>query len=40
MNTEERDVGKTEYLSSCGACHGSDAKGRGPVADQLKSSAC
>jgi mono/diheme cytochrome c family protein len=33
---QKRDVGQTEYLSSCGACHGSDARGRGPMADQLK----
>jgi hypothetical protein len=33
---QKHDVGQTEYLSSCGACHGSDAKGRGPMADQLK----
>jgi mono/diheme cytochrome c family protein len=30
------DVGKSEYLSSCGSCHGDDAKGKGPLADQLK----
>jgi mono/diheme cytochrome c family protein len=30
------DVGQTEYLSNCGSCHGNDAKGKGPVADQLK----
>jgi mono/diheme cytochrome c family protein len=30
------DLGKTEYLSSCGPCHGSDAKGKGALADQLK----
>jgi mono/diheme cytochrome c family protein len=30
------DVGKSEYLSSCGSCHGNDAKGKGPLADQLK----
>ena len=29
-------MGKTEYLSSCGACHGSDAKGKGQLADELK----
>jgi mono/diheme cytochrome c family protein len=33
---QKHDVGQTEYLSSCGACHGSDAKGRGPMANQLK----
>lgn len=30
------DVSKIEYLSSCGACHGTDGKGNGPTADQLK----
>jgi hypothetical protein len=30
------DVGKAEYLSSCASCHGSDAKGKGPFADELK----
>lgn len=33
---QKLDVGKAEYLSSCGACHGSDAKGKGLFADQLK----
>ena len=33
---QERDASKTEYLSSCGACHGSDAKGKGPIVNQLK----
>jgi cytochrome c len=33
---QEIDVGKTEYLSSCGTCHGVDGKGKGPTADQLK----
>ncbi|MGA6935856.1 MAG: cytochrome c, partial [Pseudolabrys sp.] len=33
---QEPDAGKIEFLSSCGACHGSDAKGKGPIADQLK----
>lgn len=30
------DVGKTEYQSSCAACHGSGAKGDGPVGKALK----
>jgi mono/diheme cytochrome c family protein len=30
------DVGKTEYQSSCGACHGADGKGDGPVSKELK----
>jgi len=33
---QDQDAGKIEYLSSCGACHGADAKGKGPMADQLK----
>ncbi len=33
---QETDVGKAEYLSSCAPCHGSDAKGNGPVAVALK----
>lgn len=28
------DVGKTEYLSSCAACHGSDANGKASTANQ------
>jgi mono/diheme cytochrome c family protein len=30
------DVGKTQYQSSCAACHGIDAKGDGPVSKELK----
>lgn len=33
---QQVDTGKFEYLSSCSACHGSDGKGAGPVAGQLK----
>jgi mono/diheme cytochrome c family protein len=29
-------VGKSEFQSSCASCHGTDAKGKGPVSDQLK----
>lgn len=32
----EIDVGKAEFQSSCASCHGADAKGKGPVSDQLK----
>jgi mono/diheme cytochrome c family protein len=28
--------GKTQYQSSCAACHGIDAKGNGPVSTELK----
>lgn len=30
------DVGRTEYQSSCAACHGIDGKGNGPVSKELK----
>lgn len=30
------DVGRTQYQSSCAACHGIDGKGDGPVAKELK----
>ena len=33
---EEFDIGKSEFQSSCASCHGADAKGKGPVSDQLK----
>jgi mono/diheme cytochrome c family protein len=33
---QQADSGKLEYFSSCGACHGSDGKGAGPIASQLK----
>ena len=33
---EDVDVGKSEFRSSCASCHGTDAKGKGPVSDQLK----
>jgi hypothetical protein len=33
---EESDVGRIEYLSSCSACHGTDGKGQGPLAAELK----
>ncbi len=32
----DSDLGKIEYQSKCASCHGSDAKGDGPLADQLK----
>jgi hypothetical protein len=34
--TEELDLEKAEYLSSCANCHGEDAKGKGPFAARLK----
>lgn len=33
---EKIDVGEMEYFSGCAPCHGRDAKGKGPLADQLK----
>jgi len=33
---QNADVGKTEYQSSCAACHGIDGKGDGPVGKELK----
>jgi mono/diheme cytochrome c family protein len=30
------DLGKREFESKCAVCHGSDGKGNGPFADQLK----
>ena len=33
---EDFDIGKSEFQSSCASCHGTDAKGKGPVSDQLK----
>ena len=33
---EDFDIGKSEFQSSCASCHGADAKGKGPVGDQLK----
>jgi Cytochrome c len=32
------DIGKIEYESNCAACHGVDAKGHGPVSNELKKS--
>ena len=34
---QDIDVGKTEYQSSCAACHGADGKGKGPLGAALKS---
>jgi mono/diheme cytochrome c family protein len=33
---DDLDVGKSEFQSSCASCHGTDAKGKGPVSDQLR----
>jgi Cytochrome C oxidase, cbb3-type, subunit III len=33
--SQQADLGRAEYLSSCAACHGADGKGNGPIAPQL-----
>lgn len=33
---EDIDIGKSEFQSSCASCHGADARGKGPVGNQLK----
>lgn len=33
---EDIDIGKAEFQSSCASCHGTDGRGKGPVAGQLK----
>ncbi len=35
-SAKDVDIGKTEYQSSCAACHGIDAKGDGPVSKDLR----
>jgi len=35
-SAQDIDAGKTEYQSSCAACHGIDAKSNGPVSKELK----
>ncbi|WP_439404558.1 c-type cytochrome [Bradyrhizobium sp. DASA03076] len=35
---EDVDVGKSEFQSSCASCHGADARGKGPVSNQLRTS--
>lgn len=36
VSAQELAAGKTEYLSSCAACHGADGKGNGPMTAELK----
>ncbi|MGE5318854.1 MAG: c-type cytochrome [Hyphomicrobiaceae bacterium] len=36
VQAEDLDIGKQEFQSYCASCHGMDAKGNGPVAEQLK----
>jgi mono/diheme cytochrome c family protein len=33
---QDGDAGKTEFDSSCAACHGADGKGTGPLSAELK----
>ena len=33
---QDFDAGKSEYQSSCEACHGQDGKGKGPLSTELK----
>ena len=33
---EDVDIGKSEFQSSCASCHGADARGKGPLSDQLR----
>ena len=35
-SAQNNDVGKTQYQSSCGSCHGIGGKGDGPVSKELK----
>jgi mono/diheme cytochrome c family protein len=35
-HADDPDIGKAEFLSSCASCHGTDARGKGPMSDQLK----
>jgi mono/diheme cytochrome c family protein len=33
---QDFDAGKSEFQSSCEACHGQDGKGKGPLSTELK----
>jgi hypothetical protein len=35
-SAEELDAGKSQYLSSCAACHGDDGRGKGPLSPRLR----
>ena len=34
--SEDLDIGKREFQSSCASCHGTDGRGKGPVSEQLR----
>ncbi|MCX8568112.1 MULTISPECIES: c-type cytochrome [Hyphomicrobiales] len=36
LHAQEMSYGKTEFLNSCAACHGSGGKGDGPLAAELR----
>ena len=36
VQAKDLDIGKSEFQSSCASCHGTDAKGKGPISDQLE----
>ena len=35
-SAQDINIGKMQYQASCAACHGVDAKGNGPVSNELK----
>src|SRR3974390_752094 len=35
-SAQDINIGKMQYQASCAACHGVDAKGDGPVSNELK----
>ena len=36
VSAQDRDVGQMEYQSNCASCHGTGAKGDGPMSTELK----
>ena len=36
VSAQDRDIGKIEYQSNCASCHGTGAKGDGPMSGELK----
>ena len=35
-SAQDGDIGKIEYQSNCASCHGTGAKGDGPMSGELK----